>query len=67
MTAVTARVDRRSTTTRMATPGPPASFRGHYCLGICPVGNNNEAWPNVITRITPSYYNVIAWFRANYP
>jgi len=41
-------------------------FSQHYCLGGCP-GNANSAWPNVMTRITPTYMNIISWFRAAYP
>lgn len=49
--------------------GVPASagvFSQHYCLAGCP-GTANDDYPNVITRITPTYLDVINWFRAEYP
>lgn len=30
-------------------------------------GTEHDQWPNVITRITPTYLDVINWFRAAYP
>ncbi len=41
-------------------------FSGQYCDGAC-AGTSNDAWPNIITRITPTYLDVISWFRAAYP
>ncbi len=49
--------------------GVPATigvFSQHYCLAGCP-GTEHDQWPNVITRITPTYLDVINWFRAEYP
>jgi hypothetical protein len=49
--------------------GDPATigvFSGHYCDGACS-GSSNDAWPNVITRITPEYLDIINWFQAAYP
>ena len=49
--------------------GVPATigvFSHHYCLGGCPA-SEHSAWPNVITRITPTYLDVINYFRAEYP
>lgn len=51
------------TTNAVATIGV---FSGQYCDGPC-AGNAFDAWPNIITRITPTYLNVISWFRAAYP
>ena len=43
-------------------------FSGHYCLGACaPAAEQYDAYPNVITRITPEYLDVINWFQAEYP
>ncbi len=51
--------------------GNPVSmgvFSHHYCLGACTGGNAKHInWPNVITRITPEYRDVISWFRTAYP
>jgi len=49
--------------------GVPATigvFSEHYCLAGCPDSVHNE-WPNVITRITPTYLDVINDFRRRYP
>jgi V8-like Glu-specific endopeptidase len=49
--------------------GAPASvgvFSQHYCLAGCPESEHN-AWPNVITRITPTYLDVINLYRAAFP
>ncbi|MBX2797777.1 MAG: trypsin-like serine protease [Myxococcales bacterium] len=51
--------------------GNPVSmgvFSRHYCLGECgPDQQQFDAYPNVITRITPYYRWVISWFRQAYP
>lgn len=43
-------------------------FSHHYCLGTC-TGSAAQYinWPNVITRITPTYRDVISYFRTKYP
>jgi hypothetical protein len=41
-------------------------FSQHYCLAGCPDSEHN-AWPNVITRITPTYLDVINLYRAVFP
>jgi V8-like Glu-specific endopeptidase len=51
--------------------GDPVSmgvFSQHYCLGTC-TGSQAQYvdWPNVITRITPTYRDVISYFRDRYP
>lgn len=40
-------------------------YSGQYCSGTCSA--THRAWPNIITRITPTYMNAISWFRAAYP
>lgn len=43
-------------------------FSGQYCAGACsPAAEPFDAYPNVITRITPEYLDVINWFQAEYP
>lgn len=43
-------------------------FSQHYCLGTC-TGDQAQYvnWPNVITRITPTYRDFISYFRSAYP
>jgi V8-like Glu-specific endopeptidase len=40
-------------------------FSHHYCLGEC-ADPQFEAYPNVITRITPTYLDVINYFQNKY-
>jgi hypothetical protein len=40
-------------------------FSQHYCLGVC-ADPQFAAYPNVITRITPTYLDVINYFQAKY-
>lgn len=51
--------------------GEPAAigvFSGQYCSGACaPEQEAYDAFPNVITRITPEYLDVINYFQAHYP
>jgi hypothetical protein len=43
-------------------------FSGHHCAGACPPSAEAyDAFPNVITRITPEYLDVINYFQVNYP
>jgi V8-like Glu-specific endopeptidase len=41
-------------------------FSQQYCSAGCPDSQHN-AWPNVITRITPEYLSIISWYRSAYP
>lgn len=40
-------------------------FSQHYCLGVC-ADPQYAAYPNVITRITPTYLDVINYFQSKY-